>query len=163
MRMKSVGNKRDIVAVVVYNDDSAAIPAGTPVCLSLSGTDDGLRVVLPATGADVKQTTFGMGVLVTPNSLAVSQYGEAQVFGLCGAAKILRTRAASTDVFAHISVGALLKAESVSNCFQTVASNGASAFGPIAAIAQTLSVVASTAASTATGSTVLAKAFLRMM
>jgi hypothetical protein len=162
MRMKQVGNKKDLMAVVVYNDESSAsIPLGAPVCLSLSGTDDGLRVVLPSTGTDSYQTTFAMGVALS--AIAAGTYGEAQVWGLCNNVKILRTRAASTDVFAHISIGALLKAESVSNCFVTAAANGASAFKPVAAIAQTLAVVASTLASSVNSSTVLAKAFIAMM
>lgn len=167
MRMKTVGNKRDIVAVVVYNDESsAAIPLGAPVVLSLSGTQDGLAVVLPSTAADKKQSTFGYGVSLgngAGGSLSAGSFGEAQVFGLNSNVKLLRTRATSTDPYVSIDVGALLKAESVSNCFQTVASNGASAFIPNAAVAFSIASIASTAASTASGFTSTCVAFLRMM
>lgn len=162
MRFKQNGNKLDIIAVVIKNGESSAtIPLGAPVCLTLNGTDDGLSVVLPSTGADVKQSTFGLGVSL--QALTTGQYGEAQMFGFANSVKLLRTRAASTDAFVSIAIGALLKAESVSNCFQTVASNGASAFVPVAAVAATIDSIASTAASSQTGYTQMCKAFLRMM
>lgn len=162
MRFKSVGNKNDIVAVVVKNGESSStIPLGAPVCLLVNGTDDGLAVVLPATGADVKQSTLGLGVAL--KALSAGDFGEAQMFGIANSVKLLRTRAASTDAFVSIAIGALLKAESVSNCFETVASNGASAFVPVAAVVATIAAIASTAASTQTGYTQMCKAFLRMM
>lgn len=162
MRFKQVGNKSDIVAVVIKNGESSAtIPLGAPVCLTLNGTDDGLSVVLPSTGADVLQSSAAFGVALA--AIAAGNYGEAQVFGFNSNTKLLRTRAASTDVFASIIQGALLKAESVSNCFVTVASNGASAFIPNAMLASTVAALATTAASTQVSTTQLVKAFLRMM
>jgi len=166
MRMKTVGNKRDSMAVVIYNDEaSASIPVGAPVVLSLSGTQDGLAVVLPATAADKKQSTFGYGVCLGKNgqSMAPKDFGEAQVFGLNSNVKLLRTRATSTDPYVSLDVGLLLKAESVSNAFVTAATNGASAFIPNAALAFSVAAIASTAASTATGFTSTCVAFLRMM
>ena len=162
MRMKSVGNKRDLCAVVIYNDEATAtIGLGQPVVMSLSGTKDGLGVVLPATAADVKQSTFGFGVSL--GSYAPKTFGEAQVFGLCSNVQLLRTRANSTAAYAAIAVGALLVAESVNNSFQTVASNGASAFVPNAAVAFSIAAIASTSVSTGTIYTSQCVGFLRMM
>jgi len=162
MRFKQNGNKRDLVAMCIYNDEaSATIPLGAPVVLSLSGTQDGVAVVLPATAADKKQTTFGYGVSL--GAYAIKTFGEAQVFGLCSNVMLMKTRATSTDPYVSLDVGVLLKAESVSNAFVTVASGGASAFMPVAAIAFSIAAVASTAASTATAYTSQCVAFLRMM
>ncbi len=162
MRIKQNGNKRDIVAMTIYNDEATAtIGLGNAVVLSLSGTQDGLAVVLPSTAADVKQTTFGYGVSL--GSYAPKAFGEAQVFGLCSNVMLMRTRASSTDSYVSLAAGVLLKAESVSNAFVTAASNGASAFAPVAAIAFSIAAVASTAASTATAYTSQAVGFLRMM
>lgn len=168
MRFKQVGNKKDIVAVVIYNDEaSSSIPIGAPVVLSLSGTQDGLGVVLPATATDKKQTTFGYGVCMGDGkggTLLSKGFGEAQVFGLCNFVKLLRTRAASTDAFVSIDVGALLKAESVSNCFQTAASVGASVVQPAAAVASSISAAAAAISSTTSLSiTQFCTAFLRMI
>jgi hypothetical protein len=162
MRFKQNGNKRDLMAVVIYNDEATAtIPVGAPVVLSLSGTQDGLAVVLPSTAGNAKQSTFGYGVSL--NSIPPKGFGEAQVFGLCNNVAIMRTRATSTDPYVTLASGVLLLAESVSNTFVTAASNGASAFVPVAAIASTIASIASTAASTATAFTSQCVAFLRMM
>lgn len=161
MRFKQNGNKKDIMAVVVYNNEaSASIPVGAPVCLSFNGTQDGLGVVLPATAADVGQSTgaFGAAMGVIP----AGQFGEAQVFG-AGNVKVMRTRAASSDTFAALANYSPLKAESTNNSFMTVATNGASAFIPVAFVAGSIAAVATTAASTQTMTTQLVQAFLRMM
>ncbi len=162
MRFKQNGNKRDLVAVVIYNDEaSAAIPLGAPVVLSFSGTQDGLGVVLPSTAADVLQSTGAFGVSM--GAYAAKAFGEAQVFGACSNIKLMRTRADSTGTFAAIAAGALLKAESVNNSFQTVATNGASAFIPNAYVAVSMAAIATTAASTQTMTTQTCVGFLRMM
>jgi len=168
MRMKSVGNKRDLMAVVIYNDEATnSIPVGAPVVMSYSGTQDGLAVVLPATAADVKQTSLGFGVCLGDGkggALLAKGYGEAQVFGHCPNVKLLRTRAASTDAFVSIIAGALLKAESVSNCFQTAASVGASVQMPAAVLASSISAAGSAISSqTILSVTQMVAAFLRMM
>lgn len=162
MRFKQNGNKRDLMAAVIYNDEaSATIPLGAPVVLSLSGTQDGLGVVLPSTATDAKQSSLAFGVSL--GSYAPKAFGEAQLFGLNNNVLLLRTRGASTDAFASVNSGALLKANSVSNAFETVASNGASAFIPAAIVASSIASIASTAASTATGATQLCSAMIRMM
>jgi hypothetical protein len=134
---------------------------GNAVVLSLSGTQDGLGIVLPATATAKKMSSLGFGVAM--GSYAAKAYGEAQVFGLCSNVMLLRTRAASTDPFVSIDVGAVLIAESVSNAFVTGATVGASAYAPNAVIASSLAAIASTTASTATGFTSQCVAFLRMM
>ncbi len=162
MRMKVNGNKRDIVAVVIKNAEaSATIPLGAPVCLAFNGTDDGLAVVLPATAADVGQSTGAFGASL--GTYAVGVVGEAQVFGMCPNIKLMRTRAASSDTFAAIAAYVPIKAESVNNSFQTVATNGASAFIPVGFVAISIAAVATTAASTQTMTTQMATGFLRMM
>ncbi len=161
MRFKQNGNKKDIVAVVIYNNESSsALSAGGPVCLSGNGTQDGLGVVLPATAADVGQSTAAMGISL--GAYAAGTFGEAQVFGACQA-KVMRTRAASSDTFAAIANYVPLKAESVNNAFQTVATNGASAFIPNAFVLGSLAAIATTAASTQTMTVQTVQCFLRMM
>src|SRR4051812_24381 len=105
MRMKQVGNKRDIVAIVVKNAEaSATIPVGSPLCFVMNGTDDGLGVVLPGTGGAVKATSLMAGVALT--SMLAGGYGESQVFGFCQNVVLRRqTRAASTDAFSSNSDG----------------------------------------------------------
>ena len=162
MRIKQNGNKRDLICCTIYNDEATStIALGNAVVMSLSGTQDGVAVVLPATAADKKQTTFGYGVSL--GSYAPKAFGEAQLFGLCSNTMLMRTRAASTDSYVSLDVGVLLKAESVSNAFVTVASGGASAFMPAAAIAFSIAAVASTLASSATAYTSQCVAFLRMI
>lgn len=162
MRAKYVGNKADSISVNIKNAEaSVTIPLGAPVVVVLNGTDDGLAVVLPSTATDALQTTFGYGVSL--QALTTGQNGEAMVFGYCRNVKLLRTRASSTDPYVAIVQGALLKAESVSNCLASAATNGASAFGPQAGLAASIASISSTTASTAVGFTSMATAFLRMM
>ena len=161
MRFKQNGNKKDIVAVVIYNNEASAdIPLGAPVCLSFNGTQDGLGVVLPATAADIGQSTGAFGASM--GTYAAGKYGEAQVFGACNV-KVMRTRAASSDTFAALANYSPIKAESTNNSFMTVASNGASAFIPVGFVAGSIAAVATTAASTQTMTTQLVQCFLRMM
>lgn len=97
MRFKQNGNKKDIVAVVIRNDEAtASIPRGTPVTLVLDGTEDGVAVVLPSTAGDAKNGAFKYGICT--RTLAAGEYGEAVVFGFIDYAIQTRaTRAASSD------------------------------------------------------------------
>jgi hypothetical protein len=170
MRMKTVGNKRDIVALVIRNNSGVSMPSGTPINLELTGTNDGLDVVLPSSSA-AKADVLGFGVVL--NAIADQQYGEAQVFGFCNNITLLRqTRAASTDAFSSNSdgfslIGVLLNIDTVNNAFSTSGGTMAkSGFLPFAVLAATVASWASSASATSdtrTALTVASKAFLRMM
>lgn len=168
--MKTVGNKRDIAAIVVRNAEaSASIPAGTPVCFVMNGTNDGLDVVLPGTGAGVKATSFAAGIALT--AMIAGAYGESQVYGFCQNVVLRRqTRAASTDAFSSNSdgfaTGLLLQVDTVNNAVSTAASVGASGYQPAAILAESVASWASSASATSdtrTAITVATKAMIRMM
>jgi hypothetical protein len=168
--MKTVGNKRDIMAVVVRNNSGGTIAAGTPVALEFSGTNDGLDVVLPSSSA-AKADVGGFGVVL--NAIADQQFGEAQVFGFCQSISLLRqTRAATTDAFSSNSDGisavpGVLCIDTVNNAFSTTGGTLAkSGFLPFAVLVASIASWASSASATSdtrTAITVAAKAFLRMM
>lgn len=172
MRLKQVGNKNDLVAIVVHNAEvSAAIPTGTPVCFIMNGTNDGLDVVLPATGAAVKATSFAAGIAL--QAMAAGAFGESQVYGFCQNIVLTRnTRSASTADWssnaAGFATGLLLVVDTVVNALSTLASSGGSIYQPYAVLAASVASWASTASSNATADTrltitVSAKAMLRMM
>lgn len=167
MRFKQVGNKADIVAVVVHNGEaSVAIPNGAPVCLELDGTNDGLDVVLPATiAANATGALFGVAL----GAIANGAYGEAQVFGFCNNLQLLAsTRAATTDSWSTNSFAnaLILCVDTVNNVFSTTGGTQAkSGFSPNAVMAQSLTVAgsASSTANALTANIVNVKAFLRLM
>jgi hypothetical protein len=172
MRFKSVGNKQDIVGVVVHNAEaSATIPGGTPVCFVMNATGDGLDVVLPATGGAAKATSFAAGIAL--KTMLAGDYGEAQVWGFCQNVVLLRqTRSDSTGDWSSnatgFATGLALLIDTVHNCMSTAASTGASIYAPIAVLAASVATWASTATSNATADTrtiitVATKAFIRMM
>ena len=171
MRFKMAGNKNDICAIVIRNAEASAnIPVGTPVLFAMNGTNDGLDVVLPATGGAAK-ASFAAGVAL--NTLTAGQYGEAMVFGFVQNIVLLRqTRSASTADWssnaAGFPTGDLLALDTAGNRFSTAASVGVSAYMPIAVLAASVPSWASTASSDATADTrlsitVTSKAFVRMM
>lgn len=167
MRFKQVGNKADLVAVVVRNAEaSATIPLGSPVCLNLNGTNDGLDVVLPSTNASLATgSLFGVAL----KAMAAGDYGEAQCFGFCNNVVLLTgTRTASGETFSTASgaTGLILCVDTVNNVFSTTGGTQAkSGFLPFAIVAQsyTVSGSASATSDTRTAATALVKAFLRMM
>lgn len=169
MRMKQVGNKADIMAVVIRNAEaSATIPLGTPVVLSSNGTNDGLDVVLPSTAGASKMHSLAYGVTI--GAVASGGYGEAQIFGMHGSVVLTRqTRPTSTDTWnsnASLASYILLNVESVANGFATGATLASTNFLPFAVLAQSLASYASSASSTAdtrTAITAAVKAFLRII
>jgi len=172
MRFKQIGNKQDICSVVIKNaESSSSIPAGTPVCLVLNGTEDGVSVVLPATAAAIKGTSAIYGIAL--GNYAAGSYGETQIFGICHRViySRARTRAASTDSYSTVAaeaVGNLMQIDTINNALAIGASVAASNFAPIAVLAETLASaagVASTSSATHVASYVTGycKAFLRMM
>src|SRR5437867_8575137 len=110
MRFKVAGNKKDIVAVVVKNAETAiTISAGAPVFLAVNGTNDGLAVVSPVSITAAKQCTF-FGFALT--DIAPGQFGESIVFGFYDSARVaVATRSATSADWASFvagSVGAVL-------------------------------------------------------
>lgn len=171
MRYKTVGNKRDLIAVVIKNAEvSATIPQGSPVTLICNGTEDGIAVVLPGTAGDAKNGAFKYGVCL--RDLTVGVYGEAQVFGFNDYTLITRnTRAATSDSWSTVAssaVGVALGYDSLNNAFVANASMAGS-LGTLHANAVLASTLASSAgAATATSDTrtaitAAAKTFIRMM
>ncbi len=174
MRFKQVGNKNDILSVVVKSaETTSTIAAGNPVALVMNGTNDGLAVVLPATATAAKAHSLAFGVAHNPISPAA--YGETQVWGFCQRAKYsrIRTRANSTTAYAStaaVAVGDILNIDTVQNGFQPAGAQAVSAYLPAAVVAETLASLDSVATSdislstaTVSYSTGFLKVFLRMM
>lgn len=169
MRMKTVGNKADLMAVVFHNaESSATIPLGTPLVLMMNGTNDGLDVVLPSTAGASKMHALAFGVSI--GSVAPNMFGEALIFGTHNSVVLTRqTRSASTVSWnseATIASWVLLNIESVGNGFQTGATLASTNFLPFAVLAQSLASYSSSASSTAdtrTAITAAVKAFLRII
>lgn len=179
MRFQTLGDKPEFISVHVRNDAGASIPKGTPVVLSMDGTEDGLAVVLPSGAADQAEADrFCFGIV--PDTLASNKIGEAIVFGVVREAIVIRqTRTASTDTWAasvaSSAIGAQLGIETVNNALSALAAITATASISNAAtsrqyawLAQTLASFAtdaSTASSIFSGTvfTVLAKVFVRML
>jgi hypothetical protein len=168
MRNSKIGNVVEQVFLNVKSGEaSSSIPKGTPVVLELNGTDDGLAVVLPATGGTAFcAAAFG----VTTAALAAGATGQVQAFGFNRYSIIRRgTRAASSDSWtssAAMSTGQLLVIDTVNNCFSTAASLAASAFLPLGLLVESVASVAASATATSDTRTVIttsAKTFLRML
>lgn len=136
--------------ITIKNDESSAtITAGQPVCFVYDGTDNGLAVVLPSSGAAIKAHTLFAGIAI--DTIAAGQYGESILSGHCRAIRVLRqTRAASTDAWAStpaFAVGDYLAVDTVNNAMNRIGSLAVSAFIPIAVVGETLAS-ATTLAST---------------
>ena len=126
---------------------SASITRGTPVCFVFNGTNDGVGVVLPNTGAAIKATALFAGV--ASQTIAAGKQGIITISGYSVFVKVLRqTRAASTDVWATTpayAVGEVLTIDTVNNVMNRSASIAASAFLPLMVVAQTLASAATLA------------------
>lgn len=137
MRMKTVGNKRDIMATVIQNSEAtASIQVGQPVCmyaLGGAGTNpDGVAVCLPSTAHTQNannefQLLYGVALTNLPAGIPVNGFGEAQVFGFCAdIAFTSATRASSTNSWPTIASQACwvpLVPETVGNGWTTYNSN----------------------------------------
>ena len=135
MRMKTVGNKRDIMAPVIQNSEATAtIKLGQPVCmyaLGGAGTNpDGIAVCLPSTAhtqnaGNEFQMLYGVALTNIASGIPVNGYGEAQVFGFCAdIAFTSATRASSTaswSTIASMACWAPLTPETVGNGWTTYA------------------------------------------
>lgn len=125
MKHQTLGDKADFASRQIRNGEaSATIPRGAPVVMALSGTEDGLRVLLPSTAGAVKSMLFFFGVSM--DSYAVGALGEAQAAGFCRYAKLLRqARTSSTVSWASedtLATGLFLALNSVHDAFTTIAS-----------------------------------------
>ncbi len=168
------------VKMAVRNDaaSSASIPIGTPVYMSMDGTEDALAVKLPSNGSQDAADKFFFGVVT--DTLSANQFGEAILFGICPKAKIVR--ATRSDDSANwvgstsIAQGVLLSIDTVNNAFSTAAASQTNASNtsittiasrtPFAFLAVDIASFASTlstATSYGTVLTALTKAFVRAL
>lgn len=105
MRFKTIGTKRDIMAVTLKNADTLTIFSGAPVAVAANGTNDGLAGKTYVNLAAALQPLF-MGVALA--DIVANAYGEAQMFGFNDSTRVrLTTRAASTDVWASYAAGGI--------------------------------------------------------
>ncbi len=168
------------ISMPVQNDatSSATIPVGTPVCLSMDGTDDGLDVCLPSNKSQDHADMFFFGVIT--DTLLAGQNGSSICYGL--AKKALIVRATRSDDSANwvgstsIASRVLLSIDTVNNAFSTAAASQTNASNTsITTIASRVPFVflandiasfastASTATSYGTVLTALTKVFVRAL
>lgn len=167
------------ITVSARNDAGASIPYGTPVTLSLDGTEDGLAVVLPSGGtSQALCDMFFYGVAT--DTIADGNVGKVQMFGIVQKAILVRATRSddSADWVGSTSLaqGVLLSIDTVNNCFSTAAATGTMASAttattiasrtPFAFLANDVASFASTASTGTvygTALTVHTKAFVRAL
>lgn len=137
MRFKQIGNKYDIGAVVIKNNDTATIFSGAPVALDFSGTTElGAMVKSTNSLAAAEQGNF-FGIALS--QILAGQYGEAQVFGYNSIARvILSTRSATTATWASIAAGSLGEYLTLGTGTGSAAAVGDQALIRVATAAQTV-------------------------
>lgn len=160
--------KAEQVYLLVRNNETSSIPAGTPVCFAMNATRDGIDVQLPATGTDAKNTGFFAGV--SEPALAASSVGLVQCYGFTSTLLLTRqTRATSTDSYASaaaLALGDWLNVESVGNGASRSGAGSVSVAAPILVAAQSLASAASSASTSSDSSVKVQstiKAFIRAM
>jgi hypothetical protein len=161
----------DAIIRVRNAETSATIPEGAPMCFVFNGTNDGVGVVLPATGGANLATTMFAGVAGT--AIPAGTIGPAIVFGYTQSIRLVRaTRAASTDAWGStpaIATGNMLAIATQFNAFTFSATGGASAFLPAVMAGQSLAsattLVSSSAGTNDTrlADTTLIRGFVRAM
>lgn len=106
MNIPQIGNKADQVIANIKSDEaSITIKSGGPVYLQLDTVDDGLAV-LSAESLAAADIPLFYGLALSDIGPAVD--GQSLVFGVHNAGRIvLATRAATTDVWASYSAGAV--------------------------------------------------------
>lgn len=174
MRMKQVGNKREILAGVCFNADTVSIAEGMPVAFTFgtgTGTGDGLSVVSLATSGG---TAYAESYGVALGNIGINGYGEAIVFGYCGYVLVtVLTRSASSAVWpstASIGAGAVLQLDTANNAFSVFsASHALTNFQPFAVLLDQVASATTQASTTAgtgssaTASVVAHRALVRMI
>lgn len=189
MNSQIIGTKPFVADINYKNgESSASIPAGSPICFVMNGTEDGFLAVLPSTAGAALTPELFAGVALTPISVVANAYGMARVWGLANYAIVVQqSRAASTNSYATaaaLSVGQPLKIDTVNNAFatasqvtgsftvvtnattDTVALNFGDGNPPMFVMAQTLASAASSASTSSDSSvkkTYGVKIFLRAM
>ena len=165
MRFQTLGPKREWINMKVRY--GTAISRGQPVCLSMSGTEDGFAVVLPSNSAAKSHALF-FGVAT--KTLAADALGETQVYGYCEYGMLSRqTRSATTVSWASVAsidTFCVLSIDTVANAFAAGATQAASAFLPVAVLLESVASLAGSASATSDTRTALttnAKIFLRAM
>lgn len=187
MRTKLIeSNKPERYIHSVRNVDTSAagavIPAGSPLCLNLSGTpqpptysnslpagwEDGLQVVLPSTSG-TNSALYYYGVAAGP--ITYQQYGETVVHGMCQALVVRATRSATTVSWASAASASVsgdgLTMDTVNNAFGTItlASLNGHSIVPVLLIDNfgTMAGSATNATDTRLAYSVLMRAFVREM
>jgi len=111
MRFKNVGNKADIIALVVKNNDpnSVVILPGAPVFFNGTGTAAQRGLEVGASDALPNAVhAFFAGFNMLGKSLNIGDFGEVMAYGYFDFARVLlSTRATSTDVWASYAAIAL--------------------------------------------------------
>lgn len=187
MRTKLIeSNKPERYIHSVRNVDTSAaaatIPAGSPICLNLSGTpqpstysnslpagwEDGLQVVLPSTsGANASLYYYG----VAAGPIIYQQYGETVVHGMCQALVVRGTRSATTASWASSASSSIsgngLTMDTVNNAFGTITLNALNGHSIVPVIVvdnfATAAGSATNATDTRTAASALLRAFVREM
>lgn len=134
MRFKQVGNKRDILAMVIHNAEAtASLQNGQPCCLLLSGGaggTDGLDVILPSSAHTITaglefSTLYGVVLTSLAGGIPPGGYGEAQVSGFCAdlafTAETRTSKSASWSATASVACWLPLIPETVGNGWTTYA------------------------------------------
>ena len=151
---------------LLNGESSSSITAGEPVVLSAS--DNGAKVVLPATGGVTQATPLFAGIAVkttTPGN-AVEIVGA----GYVAKAKFLvRTRAASTDSFstvAAMAIGNMLTIDTVNNAVAYSTVGAAALAVPAVVLMESIASIAGVASATSnalTYSTTSVKVWVRAL
>lgn len=174
MEIKSLNKDKPegVILQVHSGEASSSIPLGTPVVLTLDGTNDGLDVVLPGSEALLANSMlFG----VATETITAGAYGTVQCFGFCRNNVLRqRTRAGTSGTsntwasVASLAKGHMLAIDTVNNAFSTMsASMAASMFLPFAILAESVASVASGVSDSTlhsgTALTTSVKTFIRAM
>lgn len=166
MRSQGLGPKADFMrAKVKYG---VAISRGQCVCLSMSGTEDGLTVVLPSSSAAKAHALF-YGIVDSSGEIGAVK--ESLLFGYCAYAQYTKATRSATSVGwasgASIASLVALQIETIANGLQSVGgTQAASAFLPVAILLEDIASWAGSATATSDTGTALTsgvKVFLRAM
>jgi len=166
MQFNQVGNKADYISIVVKNNGTAALPAGSPVYFTFNGTDDGISIVDATAAAAAKYQLFAgvIGAAIAPNA-----FGASVVYGFVNNAKVItQTRSATSVGYASTTVAAVgdvLVVDTANKAFSRNAAGATATAQGYAMAAQTLNVasVASTTNDTSTALFGTMKVFLRAL
>lgn len=139
---------------LINGESSSSITAGEPVVLSAS--DNGAKVVLPATAGATVSTPLFAGIAA--KTTTVGNAVEIVAGGYCAKAKfVVRTRAASTDSFstvAAMAIGNILTIDTVNNGVAYSTVGAASMAVPAIVLMESIASIAGVASATSLSATV---------